>query len=145
MRVDFYQLSQGAPEAVVPLLARASLQAGQRLLVVAEDAELRSRLSEALWDGASDAFLANGEAGGDHAPRQPILLSASCSAENGAQYLLLADGLWRDEAKGFARTLLVFGEDRLEETRGVWRMLDTLDGAERHFWKQDGGKWREGP
>ncbi|MFN2101208.1 DNA polymerase III subunit chi [Altererythrobacter sp. MF3-039] len=145
MRVDFYQLSQSTPEAVVPLLARATLQAGERLLVVAEDEELRSALSDALWAAYPDAFLANGDGGSEAASRQPVLLSGDCEAENAAQFILFADGKWRDEAKSFARTLLVFGEDRLEDTRGVWRMLDEVEGAERHFWKQEGGKWREGP
>ena len=145
MRVDFYQLSQGKPEAVVPLLARATLQAGERLLVVAEDGQLRARVGEALWEAQPDAFLANGEAGTDHAALQPILLSDGCVAENGAQYILLADGKWREDAKNFARTLLVFGDERLEDTRAVWRMLDEVEGAQRHFWKQEGGKWREGP
>lgn len=138
-------MSQGSPEAVVPLLARATLQAGERLLVVAEDEQLRARLSDALWEAHPDAFLANGEAGEVHAARQPILISDCCTAENEAEFVLLADGTWRDDAKDFARTMLVFGVDRLEETRGVWRMLDDIEGAERHFWKQEGGKWREGP
>ena len=145
MRVDFYQLSKDGPEHVVPLLARASLQAGERLLVVAEDAELRTLIDSALWDSHAEAFLAHGDAGTSHADRQPILLSNGCTADNGAKYLLLADGIWRDEADGFERTFLLFGDDQLEETRAVWRKLDEIDGAERYFWKQDGGKWREGP
>lgn len=129
----------------MPLLARATLQAGERLLVVAEDEQLRRDLSDALWEAYPDAFLANGDGASEAASRQPILLSGDCEAENGAQFVLFADGKWRDEAKNFSRTLLVFGKDRLEDTRGVWRMLDDVEGAERHFWKQEGGKWREGP
>ena len=145
MRVDFYQLSQDGPEQVVPLLARASLQADERLLVVAEEADLRSAIDAALWDAHPEAFLAHGDAGTIHAARQPILLASACTPDNGAKYCVLADGQWRDEANGFARVFLVFGDERIEETRGVWRMLDSVEGAERHFWKQDGGKWREGP
>ena len=74
MRVDFYQLSEGTPESVVPLLARATLQSGQRLLVVAADEGLRSRIDTALWEQQSEAFLAHGDAGKEHAERQPILL-----------------------------------------------------------------------
>lgn len=145
MRVDFYQLREGTPETVVPLLARATLQAGERLLVVAADAGLRERIDRALWEQHADAFLAHGEASEPQAERQPILLSEKCDALNGAGYVLFADGVWRDEAMQFQRVLLVFGEETLQETRGVWRSLDDIDGAERHFWKQEGGKWREGP
>lgn len=143
--MDFYQLTQGTPEAVVPLLARATLQAGERLLVVAEDAELRTRIDQALWEQQPEAFLAHGESGSVHAERQPILLSAGCVAENNADYVLIADGTWREKAMNFARVLLLFGEEHLDATRKVWRSLDDVDGAERHFWKQESGKWREGP
>jgi len=145
MRVDFYQISSGTAEEVVPLLARATLQAGERLLVVAEDADQRGRIGTALWNQQAESFLANGEADGPHAERQPVLLSAGCNPTNGARYMLIADGIWRDEATQFERVLLVFGDDRLDETRAAWRSLDAIDGAERHFWKQDGGRWREGP
>lgn len=143
--MDFYQLGQGGPEQVVPLLARASLQAGERLLVVAEDAGLRGQIDDALWEAQAEAFLAHGEAGVRHADRQPILLSGSCVAENGARYIVLADGIWREDAARFARAFLVFGNGQLEATRAVWRKLDDGENFERHFWKQDGGKWREGP
>ena len=145
MRVDFYQLSQDGPEDVVPLLARATLQAGERMLVVAQDADLRAGIDRALWAAHPEAFLAHGEAGTSHAARQPILLASDCTPDNGARYCVLADGVWRDEAAEFARVFLVFGDDRLEETRGVWRKFDAVEGAQRHFWKQEGGKWREGP
>ena len=145
MRVDFYQLSEGTPESVVPLLARATLQAGERLLVVAADAALRNRIDAALWDQQPEAFLAHGHAGEEHAARQPILLSETCAADNGANFLLLADGSWREAALGFERVMLVFGSETLEATRAAWRALDGIEGAERRFWKQDGGRWREGP
>ena len=130
---------------MVPLLARASLQAGERLLVVAEDADLRGRIDQALWEAQPEQFLAHGEAGAEHAARQPILLSAGCAAENDADYVLIADGNWRADAAKFARVFLVFGDEHLEGARKVWRSLDEVDGAERHFWKQEDGKWREGP
>lgn len=115
------------------------------MLVVADDLELRGRISAALWEQQPESFLANGEAGEVHAGRQPILLSGECGAANDAEFVLLADGVWREESNRFERVLLVFGDDRLEETRAVWRSLDGIEGTERHFWKQEGGKWREGP
>ena len=66
-------------------------------------------------------------------------------AANGAKYIALADGLWRDEALAFERAFLIFGEGTLQGARDCWRMLGTRDGVERRFWKQDGGKWVEGP
>ena len=61
MRVDFYQLSRDPAELVVPLLARASKKAGEKLLVVSEDAEPIDRINKQLWEQAPEAFLAHGK------------------------------------------------------------------------------------
>lgn len=143
MRVDFYQLSRDPVEAVVPLLARATKQAGERMLVVSADDEALVRIDRSLWETAPEAFLAHGKAGDPHAARQPLLLSSEPVAVNSAKYLVLADGKWRDEAKVFERTFLLFGDEVIEDARKCWSMLGREGGLERHFWKQEGGKWRE--
>ena len=141
MRVDFYQLSADPPEQVVAVLARNSMLKQQRVLVVALDAVLLDRISTALWARA-DSFLAHGRAGGQDDARQPILLSDKLEAANGAAYVMLADGIWR-EGEAIERTFLIFGEDRLTEARETWRNLGMREEVERHFWKQDGKKWIE--
>ncbi len=145
MRVDFYQLGRDGPESVVPLLARATMQAGQRLVVAAQDDGLRGRLDQALWEAHPESFLAHGDASDVHAARQPILLAKDGATTNKAEFLLIADGSWRDEALGFKRVFFVFDDEKLDGARACWRMLDEVENAERHFWKQEGGKWREGP
>ncbi|AZI37373.1 DNA polymerase III subunit chi [Caenibius tardaugens NBRC 16725] len=145
MRVDFYQLSRDPVELVVPLIARATRAAGERLLVVSDDDAALERIDTALWERLPEAFLAHGRAGQPHAARQPVLLSETPEAGNGAGFIALADGKWRDEAAAFARVFLLFGDGELDGARACWRMLGGMDGVERKFWKQDGGKWREGP
>jgi len=100
-QVDFYQLSRDPVERVVPLLAAKVLESGARLLVVCEDATQRATLSDALW--ARDGFLANGNADGPHADRQPILVAEESDAANGAVNAILPEGRWREEAAGFQR------------------------------------------
>jgi len=145
MRVDFYQLSRDPVELVVPLIARATRAAGERLLVVSGDDAALDRIGHALWDRLPEAFLAHGRAGEPHEARQPILLSGQPEAGNGARFVALADGQWREEARGFDRAFLLFGDAELDGARACWRMLGGLGDVERRFWKQDGGKWREGP
>jgi len=145
VRVDFYQLSRDPAEAALPLIARASLKAGERLLVVSEDEAQLTRIGEALWTRLPESFLANGRAGGAHDARQPILLSAETEPPNGAKYLALADGVWRDPGGRFERVFLLFDDATVQPARACWRMLGELEGVERRFWKQDGGKWVEGP
>ena len=108
MRVDFYQLSRDPVEAALPLIARASLKAGERLLVVSADDAQLARISAALWTRLPDSFLAHGLAGDPHQERQPILLSDSIDAANGAKFLALADGEWREG--DFARIFYMFDD-----------------------------------
>jgi DNA polymerase-3 subunit chi len=145
VRVDFYQLSRDPVEAALPLIARATLAAGERLVVVSSDAGQLDRIGTALWTRLPESFLAHGKAGGEHDVRQPILLAEAPEPVNGARYLALADGEWRDEADQFERVFLLFDAATIEGARGTWRKLGTREGIERHFWKQDGGKWVEGP
>lgn len=145
MRVDFYQLSRDPVEAALPLIARATLQAGERLLVVSADEAQLGRIDELLWTRLPEAFLAHGRAGGRHDARQPILLSADATPANEAKYLALADGAWRDPGQAFTRVFYMFDDATLQAARDCWRLLGTRDGIERRFWKQDGGKWVEGP
>ena len=144
MRVDFYQLSRDPAELVLPALAQGTLKACERLLVVSEDAGQLERISEALWTKVLESFLAHGMAGGEHDARQPILLSHEPVPGNGARYLALADGVWR-EFEGVERVFLLFPPERIDDARGTWRMLGKREGAERKYWRQEGGKWLEGP
>jgi DNA polymerase III subunit chi len=145
LRVDFYQLSRDPAEAALPQIARNVLKMGERLLVVSGDAAQLARIGEALWAKLPESFLAHGAAGGAHDAEQPILLSASAEPGNGASYMAIADGEWREGLVPFARIFYLFDEATLQGARTSWRMLGERDGGERHFWKQDGGKWVEGP
>ena len=145
MRVDFYQLSRDPAEAALPLIARNVLKLGERLLVVSSDEAQRGRIGDALWSRLPETFLANGHAGAGHEDKQPILLAASPDPQNGARYLAIADGIWREGAPPFLRTFYLFDDVTLQAARDCWRMLGGREGVERKFWKQDGGRWVEGP
>ena len=145
MRVDFYLLSHGTVEAALPRIARSAKSAAQRLLVVSGDYRQLDALDRALWEQVPEAFLAHGRAQEAHAARQPLLLDDSCSAENEARFVAFADGVWRDEAFGFERAFLFLNDDTIDAARGTWRMLGEREDVERHFWKQGGGRWVEGP
>ena len=145
MRVDFYLLSKDTVEAALPRIAKSVKGAGQRLLVVSEDAGQLAALDKALWEQFPEDFLAHGMAGEAHAARQPLLLADSCTAGNEARLVAFADGAWRDEAFAFERAFLFFDNRTIDAARGTWRMLGEREDVERHFWKQEGGRWVEGP
>ena len=144
MRVDFYHLTRDPAEAVLPVLARKTLKGGERMLIVAADAAQRGRISEALWTSHPESFLAHGEAGGEHDARQPILLSGTVQAVNGAAFLAIADGQWRD-AEGFSRVFLLFDAARIDAARSCWRELGSRKEVTRQYWTQSDGKWLQGP
>ena len=144
-RVDFYQLSRDPVELTVAKLAHKALQAGERLLVVASDEQRRAAIGEALWAQGGAAFLAHGNGGDAHADRQPILISASCEAENGARLAILADGSWREEAIGFDRVMLLFDPAGRDAARDLWRRFASDEAIDNRIFKQtDSGGWREG-
>ena len=145
MQVDFYQLTRDPAEQVLPAIAQKILSDGGRLLVVGEDDDQLSRISKALWDFKPDSFLAHGKATEGQGNIQPVLLSQSVDAENDARMIALVDGQWRDEALGFDRAFYLFAPDATDNARAAWRALGNKEGVERRYWKQDGGKWRQGP
>lgn len=126
---------------MLPLIARAAKRGGQRLLVVAGDADLLDRLDKALWEQFPEDYLAHGRAEAPHAQRQPVLLSSDCNAANGATLVALADGQWRPEAEAFERALLFFDETGRAASRQIWRLFDQRDDVTREFHELDGGKW----
>jgi DNA polymerase-3 subunit chi len=143
MQVDFYHLSQPI-ERVLPVLAEKVVGSGGRLLVVSADAGQRRSLDRLLWEYDAESFLPHAQAGEGDDGAQPILVSAEVSAANGARLVLLADGVWRDEALGFDRALHLFGEENIGAAREAWRGLKERDGVERRYWQQDErGKWRQ--
>jgi DNA polymerase-3 subunit chi len=140
MRVDFYQLSSDPAEVAIRKIAAKACDTGERMLVVSADDAQLMRIGEALW-AAETSFLAHGLAGDPHQDRQPILLSDRADPANGARLIALADGVWRDEALGFDRVLLMFDSATVEAARATWRALDANEGVERAYWRQDGGRW----
>lgn len=145
MQVDFYHLTRDPVENVVPMLAEKCLDAGKRLLLVCGDHSKNSGLSQALWTKKADSFLAHDFAGSERQVDQPILISDHCEANNGAKYIMLSDGEWREEALQFERVFYLFTAAEIDEARTAWRELDGLDDVTPRYWKQDGGRWVEGP
>jgi DNA polymerase-3 subunit chi len=147
--VDFYHLTRDPVERVIPSIAARVLDGGGRLLVVAQERERLERISEALWSAGEKSYLAHDYEDQPLPEVQPVLLSLSVSANgaalNGARLIALADGEWRGDALGFERIFHFFDEETIGAARSAWRSLSERDDVERRYWKQDGGRWRQGP
>ena len=136
MKIDFWQVSEGPVARVVAQIAPKVLASGERMLVVDADPDRRAEISQALWAG--EGFLANGET---HPSRQPVLLAGDCLNNNGATVAVLADGKWRNEAEGYARTIVLFGTEGIVEARALYSRFGGRDDVTRSYFAQEGGKW----
>lgn len=140
MRADFYYLTRVPLEKALPAIAERVLASGQRLLIVAEDPKLLSRIDALLWSYKPESFLPHGRDGD-----QPILLTTNANDAT-AQNIALIDGQWRDTALNFTRAFYFFDSQSIEGARSAWRALMERTEVERRYWKQDeSGKWVEGP
>ena len=145
MQVDFYQLTRDPAEKVLPPIAQRVLDGEGRMLVVSDDTAQLDAISAALWNCKADSFLANSKPGEGDDSIQPILLSGEASAANHAKFIALADGEWRDAALAYDRAFYLFPPSHIDNARNAWRALGDKEGVERRYWKQDGGKWVQGP
>jgi DNA polymerase-3 subunit chi len=145
LQIDFYQLTRDPAEMVLPAIAQRIIDNGDRLLIVSNEAAQLDKISSALWSAQPESFLAHGIAGDGIDSAQPILLSATPAPANGATMIALADGEWRDEALDFLRAFYFFPPSHTDSARTAWRALAGKTDIERRYWKQDGGKWRQGP
>lgn len=145
MQVDFYQLSRDPVDRVLPAIAARIVGLGERLLVVAQDAAQLERISVGLWNGPPESFLAHGRAGEGSEAIQPVLLAQDCSPTNGARHIAIADGLWREEALEFERAFYFFDGLTVDGARESWRALSKREGVTPRFWRQEQGKWVQGP
>jgi DNA polymerase III subunit chi len=140
LRADFYHLTRVPLEKALPSIAERVLANGERLVIVADDEKLLTRIDALLWSYKPESFLPHGRDG-----EQPILLTAD-AGESDAQNIALIDGQWRDGALGFTRAFYFFDSQTIDGARTAWRGLADRGEVERHYWKQDdAGRWVEGP
>lgn len=144
MQVDFYHLTRTPIERVLPQIAEKVLESGGRLLVIAGDPAARAKLDQALWSYKPESFLPHGQAAGPDDARQPVLIAASADAANGARFVAIADGIWREEALRFERAFHFFDEERIVEARLAWKGLSDRADVNRNYWKQkENGGWEK--
>ena len=144
MKVDFYHLTRQPLDRVLPQVAEKVLAAGDRLLVVAAEADDRARLDRLLWTASPDSFLPHAQLGAGDDRMQPLLIAPDINAANGARQIALADGIWRPDALDFDRVFHFFDEGRIADARVAWKLVKARDDVEPRYWKQnDAGRWEQ--
>ena len=144
MKVDFYHLTSTPLARALPQIAARVAAEGGRLLIVAAEAQQRAEVDALLWTFTADSFLAHGQIGGANDADEPILIAPDINAANGARFVAIVDGQWRDGALDFDRTFHFFDDEQILGARGAWKSLSDNDAVERRYWKQnDAGRWEQ--
>jgi DNA polymerase-3 subunit chi len=147
--IGFYHLTRsGADQALPPLLGR-TLAAGERALVLCGSEDRVAALDAALWLCANPDWLPHGTARSGHASLQPIWISATDDAANGARFLFLIDGgpdgrLPHDLLR-FDRIFDLFdgGNDQaVAQARIRWKMAKDQDHT-LTYWQQTDRGWEK--
>ena len=144
MQVDFYHLTVTPLERALPGIAVKVVESGQRLLIVSADEHQRQRIDGSLWTWQVESFLAHAQAGAGNDSDQPVLIASEVVPANGARFVALIDGEWREAALEFDRAFHFFDGDKIAEARVAWKGLADREGVERRYWKQDdNGRWAQ--
>ncbi|MGD9538188.1 MAG: DNA polymerase III subunit chi [Alphaproteobacteria bacterium] len=144
--IGFYHLRSTPLEKALPRLLEKAVEGGHRAVVMAGSAERVAWLDATLWSYDPASFLPHGTARDGHAERQPIYLTTREENPNGADLLVLIDGIEPTHLGGFTRCLDLFdGGDpaAVEAARGRWKARKAQGHAVTYHQQTDGGRWEK--
>ena len=143
--VGFYHLIRTPLDQALPRLLGRTLAAGERAVVRCAAAERVAALDAALWACAEPDWLPHGtEADGD-ADLQPVWLTATDEAPNGARFLFLVDGAEAADLAPFTRVFDLFdGGDAVAvaAARRRWQAARAA-GHTLSYWQQGARGWEK--
>ena len=144
----FYHLSRTALEEAAAPLMQKCLEAGWRVLAVSPKAERLAKLDAALWTCDADAFLPHGQADapGLDAARQPVLLAGKLANVNGAEALVLLDGVEAPVDAAFSRCMVMFEDTDTgtrDKARAQFKAAKDAGLTTRYFQQTERGGWKE--
>ncbi len=145
--VGFYHLLTTPLEKALPSLLVKALDGGMRALVLAGSDERVEALCAALWTFDPASFLPHGAAGDGSPDQQPIYLTTVEENPNGAELLVITDGIEPAYLDSFERCVDMFdGNDpeAVTAARARWRRLRET-GHTLAYWRQTPqGGWEKG-
>jgi DNA polymerase-3 subunit chi len=143
--VGFYHLTRTGPDQALPALLGRTLQAGHRALILCATEERVAALDTALWLCPEPDWLPHGTAATGFAELQPIWISTSDAAPNGARFLFLVEGAQSPRVESFERVFDLFdGGDAasVQAARHRWSALKTA-GHRLTYWQQGAKGWEK--
>jgi DNA polymerase-3 subunit chi len=141
--IGFYHLTRTPAEAALPLLLGRTLAAGERAVVLCRTEARLAALDEALWACAQPDWLPHGTARDGDADLQPIWLTVTDDAPNGARFLFLVEGAETARVADFARVFDLFDgndPDAVAAARLRWTAAKAA-GHTLAYWQQGERNW----
>jgi DNA polymerase-3 subunit chi len=141
--IGFYHLTRSTLAQALPQLLARTLAAGQRALVLGQNAAGLEALSAALW--AQPSWLPHGATAEGDPDLQPIWLSTEAEASNGARYLFLVEGAETDRIGDYDRVFDLFdGNDSEAVAAARLRWKTAKDaGHALAYWQQTESSWQK--
>jgi DNA polymerase-3 subunit chi len=141
--IGFYHLTRTTAEAALPQLLGRTLAAGERAVVLCRTEARLAALDEALWACAQPDWLPHGTARDGDADLQPIWLTVTDEAPNGARFLFLLEGAETARIADFARVFDLFDgndPDAVAAARLRWAAAKQA-GHTLTYWQQGERNW----
>ncbi len=144
--IAFYHLRRVALEQALPRLLEKIVERGHRAVLLTGSPERLEALDAMLWTYDPGSWLPHGSARAGSPECQPIYLTTAEENPNGADVLVVVDGLRPGFVAGFARALDLFdGRDEaaVQAARERWRDYHDA-GYPLTYWQQrESGGWEK--
>lgn len=144
--VRFYHLQRRSLEETLPQLLEKILERGSRAVVMAGSDERVEALATHLWTYDQRAFLPHGTARDGSAAEQPVWLTSSDENPNGADVLVLTDGVAALDIGGFKICCELFDgndADAVSAARARWKEYAAVGHTVTYWQQTDRGGWEK--
>ncbi len=145
--IGFYHLTSSPLERALPRLLEKILEARKRAVVLCASAERLDFLNGTLWTLGKLSFIPHGSAQEGSPEDQPVWLTLQDENPNGAQFLILTEGMESPSIGEYERCLDLFDgndEDAVLSARARWKAYKD-QGHNVTYWKQAAsGAWEKG-
>jgi DNA polymerase-3 subunit chi len=146
--IAFYHLTTLPLEKALPRLLEKILHSHKRALILCASQERLTLLNETLWTVGKMSFIPHGSSTDGYGADQPIWLTMDENDNpNGAQFLIVTDGLEPSSFDSYERCLDLFdGNDEaaVSLARKRWKIYKEK-GFPLTYWKQtESGSWEKG-
>ena len=145
--IGFYHLTKSPLERALPRLLEKTLQVRKRAVILCASEERLEFLNGTLWTLGKASFIPHGSAKEGFPEDQPIWLTTQDENPNGAQFLILTDGIESPSLATYERCLDLFDgndEEAVLSARVRWKKVKD-QGHSVAYWRQtESGAWEKG-